>query len=282
MRTPIPIFTPHPAMPSAAAPVRGIALTRPRGRQACSAWLFGALTLSVDEARERGLDWLLWLNVSAISETDQIPQIAALCRVSTLHRAPRWQALPDGVHARVGFALDLQASFRYPLRPERAYVHVSACELCSEIVAVDPDRAELDAHDEQPGVRLVAAYTAARERDWSRAAALFEQLLDDRELREDVDACHLYNGACVLARAGFDARALAWLREDTQRRVHAHTRAVASWLASDFGDDPQAEQRHRLEAAMREHCKVVEGDPDLDVLGERRKIDALLDPDPAP
>lgn len=279
MRTPIPIFM---AMPSAAGYERGIALTRPRGRQARTAWLFGALTLTVDEARERGLDWLLWLNVSAISEIDQIPQIAALCRVSTLHRAPRWQALPDGVHARVGFALDLQATFRYPLRPERAYVHVSAAELCSEIVAIDPELVTIEAPDEQPVERLLAAYSAAREHDWSTAAALFEQLLDDRELREDVDACHLYNGACVLARAGSDARALAWLREDTQRRVHAHTRAVASWLASDIGDELHAEQRHRLEAAMREHFTVVERDPDLDVLGERRQIAALLDPDLAP
>lgn len=282
MRTPIPIFTPHPAMPSAATHGRGITLAHPRGRQARSAWLFGALTLSVDEARERGLDWLLWLNVSAISEIDQIPQIAALCRVSTLHRAPRWQALADGVHTRIGFALDLQATFRYPLRPERAYVHVSAAELCSEIVTIDPEPVELDVHDEQPGSRLVAADSAAREHDWSTAAALFEQLLDDRELREDVDACHLYNGACVLARAGANARALAWLREDTQRRVHAHTRAVASWLASDLGNDPHAEQRHRLEVAMREHFTIVERDPDLETLGEHRRIAALLDPDSAP
>jgi hypothetical protein len=238
--------------------------------------LFGALTLPIAEAREHGLDWLLSLNVTAISEIDQIPQIAALCRVATLHHPPQWQLASDGEWARVTFALDLESTFKYPLRPERGYIHVSARELCSPIVQLEREPAPIEP-DEQLGARLLAAYTAAREHDWPRALALFEALLADREVREDVDACHFYNGACVLAQAGLHARALECLREDTERRVRAHTRAVAAWLASDFGDDPEARERQQLEAAMREHFTVVEHDPDLEPLGERRRIAALLE-----
>ena len=95
-------------------------------------------------------------------------------------------------------------------------------------------------------------------------------------LREDVDACHLYNGACVQARAGWRGRALEWLREDCQRRVAAHTQAVARWLATDLRADAQAEARHQLEVAMREHFRALESDPDLDSLGDAREVAALL------
>ncbi|WP_146155648.1 hypothetical protein [Enhygromyxa salina] len=257
-------------------------MTPPRGRQAHTAWLFGALTLPIDEARERGTDWLLSLNVTAISQIDQVPQIAALCRISAFHDAPRWRPLADGLFSRVTFALDLDAAFAYPLRPEPTYVHVSGRELCSDIVELGTDEAPIAEPGEDVGSRLVAAYTAGRAGEHIRAVELFEALLEQRELRLDVDACHLYNGACVLARAGLYARALAWLREDSERRVRAHTRAVAAWLASDFTDGPGLTQRHTLEVAMREHFAVVERDHDLDSFGTQRSAAALLELDPEP
>ena len=287
MRTPTPIFAVHASAPPPAMK-RGIVLTPPTGRQGRCAWLFGALSLTPAELDS---NWLLELSVTAISRTDQIPQIAPLCQLSAFHRPPRWRAEARGL-ARVTFAVDLEHVFRYPLRPESAYVHVSVRELCSEVVVVDARQAASDPARDfaasedtmtfqvnsrlERGRQLIEAYTAARDPDLTTAVDRFEAVLADRQVREDLDACHLYNGACVLARAGWRGRALEWLREDCRRRVAAHTQAVASWLATDLAVDAQAAARHQLETAMREHFHALECDPDLDSLGDAREVAALV------
>ncbi|HVH98660.1 MAG TPA: hypothetical protein VM869_08115 [Enhygromyxa sp.] len=275
MRTPIPIV--HPPRADSPAPLRrpGLVLAQPRGRCGRVAWLHARITL----AHVGKLDpaWLRNLHVTAITSADQIVQIASLWRASTLARPLPWQPLGDGVHASLSFCFDLGAVVDYPLHGEPLFVHLSCDSLCSESVVLGTDALPVPVVEDpialdDPLARLLDAYTLARLDRPIEAVALFEAVLaHDRELRTHVDACHLYNAACMLSRAGVQRGALRWLREDALRRVHAQTAAELAAYAAG------SKQPDAAEAALREHFQHLERDPDLELLGEQRRVASLLE-----
>lgn len=283
MRTPIPIV--HPGVRSA-PPLRepGLALAQPQGRCGPVAWLHAGLT----RRRETNFNprWLGDLHVTAITSTNQIVQIASLWHTSALARPLRWRPLADGVHVSLDFCFDLGAAVDYPLHAEPLFVHLSCDGLCSEVVVLGTEPLAIPIVEdpislEDPLARLLDAYTLARLGRPVDAVALFEAVLDhDRELRTDVDACHLYNAACMLSRAGVQRGALRWLREDAMRRVQAQTAAELAHYGHERNPEPvnpEPVNPAPLEPALREHFEHVERDPDLEPLGPLRRIAALFE-----
>jgi tetratricopeptide (TPR) repeat protein len=279
MRHPITIFGRGPQTPiSPSTP--GIAIAAPGRRGPARggvAWLHGAITIPLVEANERGPQWLRSLNVTAVTQIDQVAQIAPLLQRVVLYDEPRWSTSRDALHASLGFAVDLGLAFRYPLHGETVYVHVSARSCCSETIELDlapiTDPPALDT----PRDRLFAAYDFARLGQLEQAAALFEALLLDNPLRTDLDGAHLYNYACVLARLDRREHAIELLREDTERRAKPQIDAMIDLLASLEGSSstPQSSPRE-LDLASREHFQHLAHDLDLDNLGDARSPRALL------
>lgn len=277
MRHPITVFRRTPATPpSPSAP--GIAIATPAGRRGPARGgvvrLHGALTVLREQADER---WIFSLAVTAVTEIDQIPQIAPLWQREVLHLPPSWSPLRDGLHASLPFCVDLGLAFRYPLHGEPVYVHVSARELSSEIVRIglDPITAPTTLADDD--ARLDEAYDRARLGDWAGAAALFEPLLADPARSDDLDGCHRYNYACVLTRLGQLERALELLRADTRYRAQPRIAAVIESLTVTTPEPPElASARAREAAALREHFAHLARDPDLEPLGDARDPRNLL------
>jgi hypothetical protein len=289
MRRPTPIFHSSAASPPLASEP-GLIIAKPLGRVGPVAWLHARVTRPAADVREQGSAWLLDLHVTAVTTVDQVAQIAALCRVPAWMTPPRWHL--HGELASLALSFDLGAVFRYPLHAEPLFVHLSCAELCSQIVVlgteqlvvldtkqlaapelsnastpIEPDRSARVS-------RLIDAYTLARLDRHADALELFETVLTiDHDLRADVDACHLYNAACMLDRVGVHKGALSWLREDARRRVKAR---VAASLASHAEAHPPSESE--LDAALREHFDHAATDPDLEGLGEQRQLAALLKP----
>lgn len=276
MRRPIPIFHSSPASPPLASEP-GLLVGEPRGRVGPVAWIHARVVRPAAAVREQGAAWLLDLHVTAVTTVDQVAQIAVLCRVPALLTPPRWQV--DGELASLALSFDLGAVFRFPLHAEPLFVHLSCAELCSEVVVLGTEQLaapELtDSPVEQDAVtRLIDAYTLARLDRHADALALFETALTlDHDLRADIDACHLYNAACMLGRVGVHKGAQYWLREDARRRVKAR---VAASLASYSEPHPPSE--FELDAALREHFDHAAMDPDLEGLGDQRQLAALLKP----
>lgn len=281
MRRPTPIFhSSAGSAPPASEP--GLFVAEPRGRVGPAAWLHARVVQPAAVAREHGATWLLDLHVTAVTTVDQTAQIAALCRVPAFLSPPRWHV--DGELASLALSFDLGAVFRFPLHAEPLFVHLSCAELCSEVVVLGteqvaapelPDGSGLAEHDRSAAVaQLIDAYTLARLDRHADALALFEMVLTvDHDLRADIDACHLYNAACMLGRTGVHKGAHRWLREDARRRVKAR---VAASLAREVEADPPSESD--LDAALREHFEHAATDPDLEGLGEQRQLAALLKP----
>jgi hypothetical protein len=278
MRRPIPIFHSSVASPPLASEP-GLVVAEPRGRLGPVAWLHARVTRPAALVREQGSAWLLDLHVTAVTTVDQVTQIAALCRVPTFMTPPRWHV--DGELASLALSFDLGAMFRFPLHAEPLFVHLSCAELCSEVVVLGTDPLAVPAasglveQDRSACVtRLMDAYTLARLDRHADAAALFEAVLTaDHDLRADIDACHLYNAACMLGRVGVRKGAHYWLREDATRRVRAH---VAASLASYAELHPPSDTE--LDAALREHFDHAATDSDLESLGDQRQFAALLKP----
>lgn len=273
MRHPITIFGRGPETPSAPSSP-GIAITAPGRRGPARggvAWLHGAITISLAEVKQHGPAWLRALNVTAVTQIDQVAQIAPLLQRAVLNREPLWSASRDDVHASLGFAVDLGIVFRYPLHGETVHVHVSARSSSSEIVELTLAPITHAPALDTPRDRLFAAYDSARLDHLKQAAALFEGLLTDDELRTDLDGAHLYNYACVLARLDRRSQAIELLREDTERRAAPRVDAVIGSLHSLAGAGPS-----ELDLALREHFQHLAHDPDLDNLGDARSPRVLL------
>lgn len=279
MRHPIAIFGRGAQTPS--SPLSpGIAIAAPGRRgppRGGVAWLHGAITIPLAEANDHGPAWLRSLNVTVVTQIDQIAQIAPLVQRAVSYAEPRWSASPDAIHASLGFAVDLGVAFRHPLHGETVYVHVSARSSSSEIIELglapltDPPALET------PRDRLFAAYDCARLGQLDEAAALFDGLLTDVELRCDLDGAHLYNYACVLARLDRRDQAIELLREDTERRAKPRVDAAMRRLLEPAElAEPVDAGRDELDLGLREHVAYLAHDPDLDNLGDARSPRALL------
>ena len=280
MRHPITVFRRTPATPPSPSEL-GIAIATPAGRRGPARGgvvrLHGAITILREEAEQHGESWIFALAVTAVTEIDQVPQIAPLWQRAALHAPPSWSLQRDGLHASLPFCVDLGVAFRYPLHGEPVYVHVSARELSSEIVRVglDPLAAPTTLADDD--ARLDEAYDRARLGDWPGAADLFEALLDDPARRDDLDGCHRYNYACVLTRLGQHERALELLRADTRRRAQPRIQALIESLTMPTTEPAEhTPARARQAAELREHFAHLAHDPDLEPLGDARDPRNLL------
>lgn len=276
MRQPIPIFHPRVHVPD---PAPGLRLDPPAGRCGPVVWLQAQLSWTHDELARRGTSWLRELHVTAISSTDQIPRISSLSQLPEMSGSIDWTELGDGQHRSVGLSFELGALFESPLHAEPLYVHLSCDELCSAPVIVgmdtiEPPRLQTPIVIEDPITALRDAYTLARLEQYGPALALFDALFErDPGMRSNVDACHLYNAACLESRLGRNEAAYLRLREDTNNRVKAHTAAL---LASYAGSGAQPTQP-ALDAALIEHLEFAASDPDLAGLGDYRSLPTLLD-----
>ncbi|MEZ6187777.1 MAG: protein kinase [Planctomycetota bacterium] len=134
-----------------------------------------------------------------------------------------------------------------------------------------------------PRVALRAAKIAARDQRWVTAAHAYRCVLSDDDLAHDLDAAHLYNGACVASlasaavddateREGWQRQALLWLATDLARR-QALVRGVEA-------QDPSPERDRRLallRPALALHLeRARSGDPDFAPLRELAEFQALF------
>lgn len=280
MRHPITVFRRSSSTPpSPSGP--GIAIASPAGRRGPARGgvvrLHGVITVAREAAELRGESWIFALVVRAVTEVDQIPQIAPLWQRAVLHAPPSWSLHADNLHSSLAFCVELGAAFRYPLHGEPVYVHVSARELSSEIVRVGLEPLTAPSMLDDDDARLDEAYDRARLLDFAGAAELFEPLLNQPARRDDLDGCHRYNYACVLTRLGQHERALELLREDTRQRAQPRIHAMIESLTSAGREDPEhGSARAQQVAELREHFARLAHDPDLEPLGEARDPRNLL------
>lgn len=193
-------------------------------------WLHGVLSIAPDGAAE---NWLDMLNVTIISEADQIPQIAAVFDGRTLVQDHFKEAvLEGGKKARVlPFSFNLKDMAKTVIYDDNFFVHVSARHYCSTPVRIVRAPAALLSYPETGDENefaevdsLLQGYDAAASGRFSMAVGFFEKALASEDLRTDLDRPNLYNAAYCAGRAALEAtpeeaehlfdKTAKWLQED--------------------------------------------------------------------
>lgn len=278
---------------NASPPLRpGLTLAEGSSHNRHGAWIHGALTLPASMADDAAR-WLRAITLCAISETNQLPQCAALAPQEALLSPPAWArvTLEGAQHSAVYFSIHSADLWPFPLHEDRYHVHAACDELTSNVAtfAPSPDSAVFPWSD-APGDALLCGYDLARMGHAEEALRSFWSALSVLEARNDLDAAHLYNAACVAARAAdarrsrgephdleaaasLDAYALQWIGEDLALRCAAHTRASIARAVSSRVDPPA---QRALDGLLHAHVTHLRGDPDLASLRRSGDLERVL------
>jgi serine/threonine protein kinase/Flp pilus assembly protein TadD len=197
---------------------------------------------------------------------------------------------------RVGTTLEAQGKFKEAVRVllEARNAHRRAVESAPRLAkehgrwVTRHRRAALlagESEPEGPEDDLLLAGAFYDRGDFPRSAQRFAAVLRDERLRSDLDAGHLYNGACSAALASSDLKgeqaaqwrrqALEWLSEDLRRR-----RDILTGIEADLTGGVAPEVAARLESLRKsllahfEHARVK--DPDLASLRGSPEFEAMF------
>jgi hypothetical protein len=286
MNLDVPIFAPTTAGAAFEEPGLHLAVDGP--------WLHGALVVAGDHGApaER---WHRALVAVAVSQSNQVPRVGRITRAEALSAARAWESFPSARAASAGRAEGAAAAGRVgPVRrwrltfatPARSvlgerladevhYAHVAALDLVSNGVELEP-RAHATRASGTLGDRLVLAYDHALAGDFGAATAGFDEALAEPAVRDDLDAAHAYNAACVFARAAHRERASSLLAQDLQRRCARHTRALLA-TAVARGREEGVPARAALDGLLDAHIARLRSDPDLEALRASGAIEAMLE-----
>ncbi len=231
-----------------------------------AAWIHGVLVI---ERGEDEAEWMKSLNLTAVSESNQFPQIEKLfARRIVLQNHFEDAALGDDRPARIlPFSLDLRDVLGEGLYDDNFFVHVSARRFCTTPVRIVITDAELasflenaEAAESQHQVvdLLLKAYDASSGKRYAEAVKFFSAALENEALRADPDRPNLYNAAYCAGQALLEAapqqteplvgQTARWLEEDLKMK-NSLLENIQKLLASESEESVTAElgaQRRQL------------------------------------
>ncbi len=234
------------------------------GAATSAVWLHGVLVLQPNEDEP---DWLKALNVTVISEANQLPQIANVIAGRSLVQEHFRDAVLEGdVKVRVlPFSFDLRDVLEQGLYDDNFFIHISARHLCSRPIRIVRAAAALPSYlatTEGPQCyavdQLLKAYDAWSAKRFFEAVEFFTAALKSEELRGDLDRPNLYNAAYCASQAALEteaeraeqlfAKTTQWRQEDLQRSNDLLLQIQKSLTAQNEGHRQQelAERRAQL------------------------------------
>jgi len=206
------------------------------GAETSAVWLHGILVIKSNEDEE---DWLKSLNMSVISEANQLPQIASVItgRI-TVQEHVKDAVLDDDTTARVlPFSFNLRDVLGRGLYEDNFYIRVSARQYCSNPVRVVRAESTLPSYLEMIETddsrfsevnQLIKGYDAYSANRFSDAVEFFAKALKSKNIRGDIDRPNLYNAAYCAGQAALEAepegaeqlldKTTQWMQEGLQLR----------------------------------------------------------------
>ncbi len=234
------------------------------GAETSAVWLHGILVLQPNED-EQG--WLRALNITVISEANQLPQIANVIAGRSLLQEHFSDVVLEGdVKARVlPFSFDLRDVLGHGLYDDNFFIHISARHYCSKPIrivraatAVPSYLATTEESQCYEVDQLLKAYDAWSAKRFFDAVEFFTAALKSDELRGDLDRPNLYNAAYCASQAALEteaalaaqlfAKTTQWRQEDLQRSNNLLLQIQKSLTAQNEGHRQQelVEKRAQL------------------------------------
>lgn len=263
MRAP-PIFRAGAATPEAPL-VAGLVVTPPTWRTDGSAWIHGAL--AADHDGEPPQAWMHALFVTAVTERGCVAQTCNVARDRKWFAPPRWLASGFGLYY-LPFHLELHATLTYPLQNEPTWVTIAARDYVATPFRLEPGAWGQPNPDSTGVDALMGAYAQMAVGAVAAASEWFAVALESTELRADLDANHLLDGARAAAQALSDGdaqqraanteRGLAWIGETVRRRADRLAEVARQLVVCDA---EQAQRLHAEQDVHASHLAAVRDDP---------------------
>ncbi len=206
------------------------------GAETSAVWLHGILVLHPNEDEQ---SWLSALNITVISEANQLPQIANVVsgRI-TVQEHFSDMVLDGSSKVRVlPFSFNLRDVLGHGLYDDNFFVHISARQYCSRPVRIVSAEKSLPSYltiIETEDFRfkevdqLIRAYDAGSANRFSDAVGFFTEAFKNADLRGDIDRPNLYNAAYCASQAALETESIMaeqlfdkttqWMQEDLQLR----------------------------------------------------------------
>lgn len=204
------------------------------GAETSAVWLHGILVLPPNEDEQ---SWLSALNMTVISEANQLPQIAnVVAGRSTVQEHFKDAVLEGDVRVRVlPFSFDLRDVLGHGLYDDNFFIHIAARQYCSKPVRIVRAERALPSYlatTEESRFnevdQLIRAYDASSANRFSDAVGFFTEAFKSEDVRGDLDRPNLYNAAYCASQAALETESVRaeqlfdkttqWMEEDLRLR----------------------------------------------------------------
>ena len=211
------------------------------GKRSNPVWIHSLLVLGPEDLkRQVEADWLNALNLTVVSESNQLPRISSIFgRRVPVQSHFRSIELKDGqVGECLPFTFCLRQVLPDGLYEDNFWVHVSGFQYHSVPARIERDQKDLDSfledvspsnHKVEPVNQLVRAYDHALAGRNVEAVACAAKALKDQRLRGDLDCPNLSNFASISSAAALEGepelaaiflkQSSDWFREDVESKT---------------------------------------------------------------
>ena len=246
------------------------------GAKTTAVWLHGILVLNPDEDENV---WLKSLNMSVISEANQLPQIAQVIirRITVQDHLKDVLLAGDTKAQALPFSFNLTDVLGRGLYEDNFFVHVSARQYCSKPVRIVRDEAATGNYLERPERsearfneidQLLKAYDAYSAKLFSEAVEYFSRALKSEAIGADIDRPNLFNAAYCAGQAALRAapevakqmleKTMQWRQEDLQLRNNLLVQIQKLIVLQNGNRNDQLEERR---SQLLSDLGVVEAAP---------------------